>query len=161
MSIEDDIEFFERVPTLALLGREALRILAIGAESRYLEGGDVLCRQGDAVDAGYVVQEGSFRLTRVGESDATGRTAAAGAIIAEIALLLDCQAAFTAIARQPSTVIRIPRTLFVRMLEGYPEAAARLRDSLLAQTEQTAREMRTMRGKLGGGSNQTDQADQD
>jgi CRP-like cAMP-binding protein len=157
MSIEDDIEFFERVPTLALLGREALRILAIGAESRYLNGGEVLCHQGDAIDAGYVVTEGSFQLTRAGESEATMRTAAAGAIIAENALLVDCQSAFTATARQSSTVIRIPRTLFVRMLEGYPEAAARLRDSLLAQTEQTARDMRTMRGKLGGGPDQADQ----
>jgi CRP-like cAMP-binding protein len=156
MSIEDDIEFFERVPTLALLGREALRILAIGAESRYLNGGDVLCHQGDAIEAGYVVLEGSFQLTRAGDSDATMRTAEAGAVIAENALLVDCQAAFTATAREAATVIRIPRTLFVRMLEGYPEAAARLRDSLLAQTEQTAREMRTMRGKLGGGSDQAE-----
>jgi len=155
MSIEDDIEFFERVPTLALLGREALRILAIGAESRYLEGGDVLCHQGDPVDAGYVVQEGSFRLTRAGESDAA-RTAGAGAIIGEIALLIDSQSAFTATARQASTVIRIPRSLFVKMLEGYPQAAARLRDSLLAQTEQTARDMRSMRGRLGGSQDKAD-----
>jgi CRP-like cAMP-binding protein len=157
MSIEDDIEFFERVPTLALLGREALRILAIGAESRYLDGGQVLCHQGDAIDAGYVVMEGSFRLTRAGESDTTMKTAATGSVIAESALLVECQCAFTATAREPSTVIRIPRTLFLRMLEGYPEAAARLRDSLLAQTEQTAREMRTMRGKLGGGQGPADQ----
>ena len=150
MSIEDDIEFFERVPTLALLGREPLRILAIGAESRYLKGGDVLCHQGEAVDAGYVVQEGSFRLTRAGESETTERTAGAGAIIGETALLIDSQSAFTATARQPSTVIRIPRTLFVKMLEGYPDAAARLRDNLLALTEQTARDMRSMRGRLGG-----------
>jgi len=155
MSIEDDIEFFERVPTLALLGREALRILAIGAESRYLEDGDVLCHQGDPVDAGYVVQEGSFRLTRAGESDAA-RTAGAGAIIGEIALLIDSQSAFTATARQASTVIRIPRSLFVKMLESYPEAAARLRDSLLALTEQTARDMRSMRGRLGGSPDKAD-----
>jgi CRP-like cAMP-binding protein len=159
MSIEDDIEFFERVPTLALLGREALRILAIGAANRSLDGGDVLCRQGEAVDAAYVVQEGSFRLTRAGESEAMSRTATAGAIIGEIALLVDSQSAFTATAREPSTVIRIPRTLFVRMLEGYPEAAARLRDSLLAQTEQTAREMRGMRGKLGGSAGPANQTD--
>ena len=156
MSIEDDIEFFERVPTLAQLGREALRILAIGAESRYLEGGDVLCHQGDPVDAGYVVQEGSFRLTRAGESAAPARTAGAGAIIGEIALLVDSQSVFTATARQASTVIRIPRGLFVKMLEGYPEAAARLRDSLLALTEQTARDMRSMRGRLGGNPDKAD-----
>ena len=35
MTIEDDIAFLERIPSLRLLGRDALRILAIGAESRY------------------------------------------------------------------------------------------------------------------------------
>ena len=38
MAIDDDISFYERVPTLGLLGRQALRILAIGAESRYVHG---------------------------------------------------------------------------------------------------------------------------
>ena len=42
MSIEDDIIFIERVPTLRMLGRDALRILAIGAESRYVHKGEVL-----------------------------------------------------------------------------------------------------------------------
>ena len=40
MSIEDDIAFFERVPTLRLLGRTALRILAIGADATN-HGGEV------------------------------------------------------------------------------------------------------------------------
>ena len=63
MTIEDDIAFFERVPTLGLLGRDALRILAIGAESRYVHGGEVLFGMGDEADAGYVIQEGSFSLS--------------------------------------------------------------------------------------------------
>ena len=36
MTIEDDIAFLERVPALAILGRDALRILAIGTENRYV-----------------------------------------------------------------------------------------------------------------------------
>jgi len=47
MTIEDDIAFFERVPTLNMLGRPALRILAIGAESRYVHQGEVLALLGD------------------------------------------------------------------------------------------------------------------
>ena len=50
MSIEDDIAFFERVPTLRLLGRAALRILAIGAESRYVLQGEVLFAAGEPTD---------------------------------------------------------------------------------------------------------------
>ena len=60
MSIEDDIAFFERVPTFSMLGRAALRILAIGAESRYVHSGEVLFNAGDAADSGFVVQEGAF-----------------------------------------------------------------------------------------------------
>ena len=62
MSIEDDIAFFERVPIFNMLGRAALRILAIGAESRYVHSGEVLFRAGDTADSGFVVQEGAFDL---------------------------------------------------------------------------------------------------
>ena len=154
MAIEDDIAFLERVPTLAVPGHEALRILAISAENRYVHDGVSLFKQGEEADAAYVVQEGSFELTMPG---ATPTTVGAGVLVGELALITETTRSTTATAREPSTVVRIPRTLFVRMLEGYPEAAARLRDSLLAQTEQTAREMRTMRGKLGGGPGPADQ----
>ena len=39
MSLEDDIDFFEQVPTFAVLGKQALRILAIGAETKRLPSG--------------------------------------------------------------------------------------------------------------------------
>ena len=50
MAIDDDITFLERVPTLSLLGRQALRILAIGAETRYIHSGEVLFKRGDEAD---------------------------------------------------------------------------------------------------------------
>src|SRR5919109_1657161 len=149
MSIEDDIRFFEQVSTLALLGREPLRILAIGAESRYVHGGEILFRRGDSADAAYVVQEGSFRLASDEKGEA-GETVGPGALIGEMALVTETKRPVTATACEPSTVMRIPRTLFLKMLEGYPDAARRLRDSLLLRTEQATREMRKVRGKLGG-----------
>ena len=50
MTIEDDIAFFQRVPTLGALERDALRILAIGAESLYVHSGAVLFHAGEAAD---------------------------------------------------------------------------------------------------------------
>ena len=79
LSIEDDIAFFERVPTLGLLGRAALRILAIGAESRYVHGGEVLFNAGDPADCGFVIQEGSFRRSaEAGRASMTVRPRHAG-----------------------------------------------------------------------------------
>ena len=149
MSIEDDIRFLEGIPGLAMLGREPLRIVAIGAESRYIHGGEVLFRRGDAADAAYVVQEGSFRLSPDEKPD-RGETVGPGTLIGDIALLTETKRPVTATACEPSTVMRIPRSLFVKTLESYPDAARRLRDNLLTRTEQATREMRKVRGKLGG-----------
>ena len=62
MSLEDDIVFFEQVPTFAALGKQPLRILAIGAETKHLPNGTVLYYAGELADGGYVVQEGSLLL---------------------------------------------------------------------------------------------------
>ncbi len=147
MSIEDDIAFLERVPSLAVLGRDALRILAIGAESRYLHDGNVLFSQCEAADGGYVVQEGSLSLAPVrGESEPV--TVGPGTLLGEFALLTETTRPVTATAREPSTVIRIPRTLFLKMLEGYPDAALRLRESMLTRADRSDLDMHKVRSVL-------------
>ena len=153
MTIDDDIVFLEKVPTLAILGREALRILAIGAENRYVHGGEVLFAVGDVADAGYVVQDGSFTL-RSESTDAsrTEVTVRRGALLGELGLLTETTRPVTATAAEPSTVIRIPRSLFLKMLESYPDAARRLRDHIATRTNQAAKDMLSLRGSLDPGN---------
>ena len=152
MTIEDDIAFLERVPTLALLGHEALRILAIGAESQYLHDGTVLFSQGDAADAGYVVQEGSLALAPArggGEGEVDALTAGPGTLVGELALLIETKRPVTCTAREPSTVIRISRNLFLKMLEGYPDAARRLQENIQSRASRAVREIYQVRSFLG------------
>ena len=150
MTIEDDIAFFERVPTLNMLGRPALRILAIGAESRYVHSGEVLFSAGDAADSGFIVQEGTFSLTsrqaEGGEATVVGR----GTLLGELALLTETMRPVTATANEPSTVLRIPRTLFLKMLEGYPDAAKKLRDIIASRTDQSTNEVYGVRSLIEG-----------
>ena len=135
MGIEDDITFIERVPTLRMLGRTALRILAIGAESRYVHQGEVLFTAGEPTDCGYVIQEGSFRSTAA--RSAVGEVVVGpGTLLGELALIAETKRPATATAREPSTVIRISRSLFLKMLEGYPDAAHVLRDQIEARAQQ-------------------------
>ena len=148
MSIEDDIAFFERVPTLRMLGRTALRILAIGAESRYVHDGETLFNAGDSADCGYVIQDGSFTL-RSEQLDREEVVAGPGTLLGELALLTEIARPATAIAREPSTVIRISRSLFLKMLEGYPEAAIKLREQVATRTQQAMQDISNVRAMLG------------
>jgi len=147
VSIEDDIAFIEKVPTLRMLGRTALRILAIGAESRYVHQGEVLFSAGQPSDCGYVIQEGSFRLKS--SSKSLGEVVAGpGTLLGELALMAETKRPATAIAREPSTVIRISRSLFLKMLEGYPEAAEILREQIAARARDAIEEVDDVRALL-------------
>src|SRR5262245_10172382 len=128
MSLEEDIAFFERVPPLAALGKQALRILAIGAETRHLHSGDVLFYAGELADGGYIVQEGSLLLERGTLAEGNEITVGRGTLVGELALLTNTVCQATAIAKEPTVVVRISRNLFRKMLEGYPAAAEKLRE---------------------------------
>lgn len=146
MSIEDDIALLARVPALNLLGMAALQVLAIGAEQRDYGHGDVLFHQNDIADAGYVVQHGSFRITAEGGPE---MVAGAGELIGELALILDMRRPATATALEHSTVVRVSRTLYQRVLESHPEAARRIRDDLAARADATTSAIVRLASKLG------------
>jgi CRP-like cAMP-binding protein len=141
MGLDDDIAFFERVPTFAALGRQALRILAIGAETRSLQSGAVLFYAGELADGGYVVQEGSLVLEPNSPQDGKQFTIGPGTLVGELALLTDTVCQTTAIAKEPTVVIRISRSLFRKMLEGYPMAAQKMRDMVAERVGDWTREL--------------------
>jgi CRP-like cAMP-binding protein len=148
MSLEDDIAFLEQVPTFAALGRPALQVLAIGAETRELAAGTVLFHAGELADGGYLVQEGSLTLEPGTFSQAAKVTVGPGALVGELALIADMVCPATAIAREPTVVMRISRNVFRKMLEGYPAAAEKLRDSMNRRLQDWTRELASVRRKL-------------
>ena len=145
MSIEDDVALLERVPTLRLLGAAALRMLAIGSEQRDFARGDVLFNAGEDADAGYIVQRGAFRIEDGGGVEII---AGPGALIGELALVVAMPRPSTAIALEHSSVIRVARSLFQRVLESDPAAARRLRDEFANRTSQIASEILMAGAKL-------------
>jgi CRP-like cAMP-binding protein len=145
MSIEDDVALLERVPTLRLLGTTALRMLAIGSEQRDLAIGDVLFRAGDDADAGFIIQRGALRIA---DTRGAELIAGPGALVGELALITAMQRPSSATAVEYSSVIRIARSLFQRVLESDVAAARRLRDELATRTSQIASEMLIAGAKL-------------
>jgi CRP-like cAMP-binding protein len=75
-----------------------------------------------------------------------------GTLLGESALLAETKRPATATARENAKVMRISRSMFVRMLEGYPDAAQRLRNMVLSRSDQWAREMDNVRSALERGT---------
>jgi CRP-like cAMP-binding protein len=144
MSIEDDVALLERVPTLRLLGTTALRMLAIGSEQRDVARGDLLFGAGDDADAGFIVQRGAFRIEDGGAEIIAGP----GALIGELALVVAMKRPSSATALEHSSVIRVARSLFQRVLESDPAAARRLRDEFANRTSQIASDILMAGAKL-------------
>jgi CRP-like cAMP-binding protein len=145
MSIEDDVALLERVPTLRLLGTTALRMLAIGSEQRNFARGDKLFTAGDDADSGFIVQRGAFRIA---DEHGAEVVAGPGDLIGELALLVAMVRPSTATALEHSSVIRLARSLFQRVLESDPVAARRLRDEFANRTSQIANDILVAGAKL-------------
>jgi len=147
MTIEDDIAFLERIPILRRMGGPALRTLAIAAESYRVEPGQVLFTAGEPADGAYIVQNGSFSL-RPETSGANELIAGVGTLLGESALMAETRRPATATARETSTVLRVSRAMFLKMLESYPDAAQRLRDTVAARADEWARDIENVRAAL-------------
>ena len=147
MSIEDDIALLGSVPTLQILGEVGLRVLAIGGESRDYVRGAVMFSAGEPADGGFVVRRGSFRITTLAGSrhEVIARP---GALIGELALVVAMPRPSSAIAAEPSSAIRISRSLFQRVLDSDPAAARRMRDMFAGRTSQVARDIAQVGSKL-------------
>jgi CRP-like cAMP-binding protein len=149
MTIEDDIFFLERLTIFGQLGFSALQILAIGSETRQLVSGEVLFTAGDAADSGYIIQEGALRLDLPGAGPSDSDIVVGpGALLGELALVTETKRPVTATAIEPSTVMRISRGLFRKVLEGFPDAARLMRDRVAARASEATNELQAVRDML-------------
>src|SRR6202047_3291230 len=130
MGLEDDIRKLARIPAFAGIEPEALRLIAFSAETRILRAGDVLFRRDEISNDGFVVLAGSIAMDASGDGAVTARIVRPPGLIGDLALLTETRRPATAIAREPSTVLRISRPLFQRVLQEFPASAERLRQSL-------------------------------
>ena len=151
MSIDDDIALLEQVPMLAQLGENALRILAIGAESFSVSESETLFAPGESADCAYVVQHGSF-VFKPEAANGIENIAEPGSLLSESALLVETPRRATAIARQDSVVLRISRAMFLKTLESNPQAAQRLRTLFASRADQLARDFEQVHAILARGT---------
>ncbi|SKA27891.1 cyclic nucleotide-binding domain-containing protein [Consotaella salsifontis] len=131
MSLESDIAILQGAALFESLTIDQLRLLAFGAEHRRLRPGETLFREEARSDAAFVIALGEVSLyrRRGGNLVHVGRFGP-GTLLGELALITENRRPATAITESDCDLIRIPRALFLRMLQEYPEIALRLHDQI-------------------------------
>jgi len=137
MALDDDIRILSAVKLFQGFTQEQLRLLAFGAENTFLQAERKLYLEDDEADSAYVVVSGLIALYREqgGERIPIG-TAGPGAMLSELALIVDTRRLTSASAAADSEVIRLSRKMFRRILEEYPELAVQLHDRILEEFQQ-------------------------
>jgi CRP-like cAMP-binding protein len=145
MSIDEDIAILEQVPMLRVLGRGTLRMIAVAAETRQVNTGEMLFAPNEKPDCAFVVQDGMFALSIDPENSSRVIEAGPGTMLGEFALVTEAARPLSAIAQQPSTVMRISRSMFMKILQDDADAAVRLRDYVARRTRQSVADLLVMK----------------
>ena len=141
MSADDDIRNLSKIPILGALENDALRLIVFAGETRILRAADILFRRGDRSDCGYVLTSGVIAFDARDDGTAATVISKPFTLIGELALISETERTFTAVARQPSTVLKIPRSLFTRVLREYPGSARALRAMMSNRLDGLMREL--------------------
>lgn len=128
---------------------EQLRLLAFGTERQWHNSGSELFHDGEPSDGGYIVASGQVDIiTWRGERQIILDSCKEAALIGEMALLTENRRVGTALARVDSEVMFIPRGLFRRMLNEYPEMAAMLRERIAENVRMIVRDLDVVNSRI-------------
>lgn len=145
MSLEDNIRALERTPVLAEIGRDALRLIAFSAETVSLRPGDRLFDKNAEANSAYTIISGRLKLDA---GDGKPRIVGPGTLIGEIALVVPTLRPCEAVAEEPVRLLEIPRSLFRRMLDEFPQIAAVLKARLVEKMQAQADDLAAIQETL-------------
>ncbi|AMJ62149.1 cyclic nucleotide-binding domain-containing protein [Bosea sp. PAMC 26642] len=148
MALDDDIAILARQPLLGLMDRDALRLLAFAAESRIMRAGDILFRRGEASDGALLVISGAVALTSEDDGRKADEVVGPGSLLGELALFTSVERPVTAIAREPTQVMRLSRSVMRRVLGESPGSAEAIAAAVSERLRQFAEELAPVRDAL-------------
>ncbi|OKL44443.1 cyclic nucleotide-binding domain-containing protein [Pseudovibrio exalbescens] len=149
MSLANDISVLKRVPMLSTFSEDQLRLLAFSAESMSVPKGRNVFEEGERAEGGLVISEGSVRLeTGMGDHAVQHGTFGKGTLLGESALLAEGFRPVRAVAVEDTTLIRIRRALFARMLNEFPEIAVELLRTRAAKFTETTEALQRVATRL-------------
>ncbi|MBZ0216699.1 MAG: cyclic nucleotide-binding domain-containing protein [Fimbriimonadaceae bacterium] len=146
MSLDRDVQLLKKVALFDVLDVEQLKLLAFNAELRRFRAGEILFEEGDPAAAAFVIIDGEVSLTRSEASPSADiRYFGPGTILGEMAMIANSNRPATARAETHGEMFVIPRRLFHRILDEFPDTAARLQKKIAARLRLVVGDLATVR----------------
>jgi len=131
-------EFLRRLPLFAELSEEDLAQLYQMAESVSVQAGQLLMEEGSPGDALYVVQDGTFEVSkRLGQREVTIDVCKPGDVIGEISLLEQTSRSASVRATTDSQLVKISQAAFEQLLSRSPSAALSVLHTVMSRLRNT------------------------
>ena len=149
MSLEQDIQLLSDLEIFSDFNAEQLRLIVFGSEKLSFPEGTQIYHEDQAADCGYLIAEGEVELwiDQDGYRKVLG-ISGRGQILGEMAILTRTRRSSSAMTRADTSLIRISRATMTRVLEQYPELAARLYDRIGDNVIDFAKDLDTVGRKL-------------
>ena len=149
MGLEQDIHLLSQLELFEGFTDEHLRLLAFGALKSDLDTGQVLFEENALTDGGYVVMEGRIDLLKsAGQHSELVGSISVGGLVGELALVTETRRMVLAKAGAPTKLLRIPRVLFRRVLEEFPELAVLLHQRISKSVNGLVEQLDAVGGRI-------------
>lgn len=149
MSLDDDIRLLSGLELFSDFNAEQLRLIAFGSEKINFPAGTQIFHDGQPADGGYVICEGEVELwiEKCGNKNTLAKLGR-GDLVGEIAILTSTRRIGTAMTISNCSVIRVSRSTMLRVLEEYPELAAKLHDHIASNVISFTAKLETVHKRL-------------
>lgn len=128
MALNDEVALLSMTSVFKGFERDALRRLALSAQTRVLKAGEILYRENHPAEGGFVILSGQIKVESA--HDHKVFIAGTGDVLGELSLMVETNWPSTATIHDTATVMRISRPLMLHILGDFPHSAAALRDML-------------------------------
>lgn len=145
MAINDDIVLLKEFDFFDKMTTEQLRLLIFGAERRTFTAGKAIFREGEPADCAFVIHSGIVSLYRQKNDDIYPIDIInKPALLNELALISEITCSATALAQSDCIVLQISRTIFLRLIDEFPEITQYIYDYVNQRIRKLANDVKRL-----------------
>ncbi len=150
MHLDNEVGILQKLPIFGGMDREHLSMIAFSSERLLFRRGEKLTNDGQLGHAAYVILSGTVEIIEGTGENRRIHLVGPGAMIGELAMLVEFTFSSTAIATQELEVLELPRELIHRMMQQFPPIAEHFSMRIHGRLSKMVEQLRRLDRPSGG-----------